>query len=107
MPWFGLHRGIEGVEEVYTLILANLEVLAFEPHVAFGEGEDAAMFGRFRYRAKSTGKIVESDWAIHAVVRGGRFVGFHFYEDDYTLATAFRHEGGWEVENHLGRRRVP
>ena len=24
MPWFGVHRGIEGVEEVYSLILANL-----------------------------------------------------------------------------------
>jgi hypothetical protein len=39
--------------------------------------------------------------------RGGRIIRFHFYEGDYTLATAFRHGGSWEVENHLGRQRIP
>jgi uncharacterized protein len=107
VAWFGVHHGIEGVEEVYSLILVNINVLGFEPHVSFDEGENAAMFGWFRYRAKSTGKVVESDWAIQAVVRNGRIIRFHFYEDDYTLATAFRHGGSWEVENHIGRHQVP
>ena len=45
--------------------------------------------------------------AIRATVHHGLITYFHFYEDDYTLATAFRRSGSWKIENHLGCREVP
>lgn len=107
MPWLGVHYGVGGVKEVYALFFADVEVLVFAPNVAIDDGEHVAMFGHLRYRARRTGKVVESDWAIHAILRAGRIWRFHFYADDYTLATAFRHGGRWDVENHLERREVP
>jgi ketosteroid isomerase-like protein len=107
VPWYGTRRSPAGVKEVYTLLLTNMELLAFEPEVAFGSGENAAMFGKFRFRSKITGKVVDSAWAIRATVHDGRITYFQFYEDDYTIASSFRRGGSWDIENHLERRQVP
>lgn len=107
MPWIGLKHGLDGVKGVFGQILENVDVLEYKTDVSFGEGESAAAFGTFKYRAKKTGRTVDSDWAIHAAMRDGKIVYFHFYEDSYVLASAFRHGGGWDVENHLGRGTVP
>ena len=86
---------------MYALLLANLELLDFEPKVAFGSGENAAMFGKFRFRSKITGKVVDSEWAIRATVHDGRITYFQFYEDDYTIASTFRTGGSWDIANPL------
>ena len=107
LPWIGLKHGLDGVKSVFGRILENVDVLDYKTDVSFGEDENAAAFGTFKYRSKKTGRTVDSDWAIHAAMRDGKFVYFHFYEDSYALASAFRHTGGWDVENHLGRGTVP
>jgi ketosteroid isomerase-like protein len=107
MPWFGVHNGRDGVKELNALLLANLEVVEFELTLAFGFEEHAAAFGRWCYRSKTTSKVVESDWAVRATVRDGLITYYHFFESDYTLGTAFRKSGSWQIENHLGSRQVP
>jgi ketosteroid isomerase-like protein len=107
VPWYGTRHSPAGVKEAYALLLTNLELLAFEPAVAFGAGENAAMFGRFRFRSKITGKLVDSEWAIRAKVHDGRITYFQFYENSYTVASTFRRGGSWDIENHLGRQQVP
>ena len=101
VPWYGTRHSPAEVKEVYALLLANLELLAFEPKVAFGSGENAAMFGKFRFRSKITGKVVDSEWAIRAAVHDGRITYFQFYEDDYTISSTFRRGGRWDVATHL------
>jgi uncharacterized protein len=98
VPWYGTRYTRALVKEGYALLLANLEVLAFYPEAAFGSGENAAMFGRFRFLSKITGKVVDSDWAIHATVHDGRITYFHLYEDNYTIASTFRRGGTWDIE---------
>ncbi|MEA2149083.1 MAG: uncharacterized protein QOD69_913 [Solirubrobacteraceae bacterium] len=107
MPWFGVHQGRDGVKELNALLLANLEMMEFELTLAFGFHEHAAAFGRWRYRSKTTSKEVASDWAVRATVCDGLITYYHFFESDYTLATAFRRSGSWQIENHLGSRQVP
>lgn len=54
-PWCGTHRqaGPESIVRTFVDVGRYWNIIAFEPDAVFGEGEYAAMFGRFTYRSTS------------------------------------------------------
>lgn len=107
IPWAGLHRGREAVKSFFGLLTGSIEVVSFEPSEFIAQGDAVAVFGHFRYRAVSTGKVMETDWAIRIRMENGQISHYHFYEDTFAIAAAFRHSGTWEVENAGSQRTVP
>jgi ketosteroid isomerase-like protein len=82
-------------------------VLSFDAREFIAQDDAVAVFGHFRYRAVSTGKDMETDWAIRIRMKDGRIARYHFFEDTFAIAAAFRHGGSWDVENAGRRRTVP
>lgn len=107
IPWAGVHRGREAVKSFFALLTGSIQVLSFDPREFVAQGNAVAVFGHFRYRAFSTGKGMETDLAIRIQMRDGQIARYHFYEDTFAIATAFRHGGSWDVENAGSRRAVP
>lgn len=107
IPWIGTYRGREAVKDFLIRLVQSVEVLRFEPRDYIAQDGKVAVFGYFKYRARSTGKDMETDWAIHAQMKDGLIARYHFYENTFAIAEAFRHSGSWEVENDGSRRTVP
>jgi hypothetical protein len=64
----------------------------------FGSDENVAVFGDFRYKSHSLGKVVSSPFSILVKVVNGQVVYLQFQEDSYATAASFRKEGSWTVQ---------
>ena len=106
LPWLGVHRGWEAVKEFLAHMHRNLEVTAFGPREVISEGDKAAAFGWFRLRALSSGRTADISYSIRMELRDGLIVKYHFLENTFDVATAFRSSGEWLLETD-GKRRVP
>jgi uncharacterized protein len=74
MPWCGTHQnaGPESIVQTFVDVGRYWEKLSFESEALFGSGEHAAMFGKFSYRSRVLGKVVNTPFAVFAKVRNGR-----------------------------------
>ena len=64
--------------------------------------ENVAVFGDFRYRSKSLGKVVSSPFSILVKVVDGKVTYLQFLEDTYATAASFRKDGSWTVQTEPG-----
>jgi hypothetical protein len=60
-----------------------------------------AVFGDFRDKSRSLGKVVTSPFAILVKVVDGRVTYLQFLEDSYATAASFRQDGSWTVQPEL------
>jgi uncharacterized protein len=71
---------------------------AFKLSAMFASGENVAVFGDFRYRSHSLGKVVSSPFSIFVKVVDGQVTYMQFLEDSYATASSFRKSGSWTVQ---------
>jgi hypothetical protein len=71
MPWCGTHEnaGPESIVQTFVDVDRYWEKLSFEVEALFGEGEFAAMFGRFSYRSRVMSRVVNTPFAVFAKVK--------------------------------------
>jgi ketosteroid isomerase-like protein len=65
-------------------------------------GLNVAVFGDFRYRSNSLGKVVSSPFSILVKVADGKVTYLQFLEDSYATAASFRKDGSWTVQTEPG-----
>jgi ketosteroid isomerase-like protein len=100
MPWAGTSHGPQAVLDNLGAMFSRWENLAFNVTTMFGSGENVAVFGAFRYRSNSLGKIVSSPFSILVKVADGQVTYLQFLEDSYATAASFRKHGSWTVQTH-------
>jgi ketosteroid isomerase-like protein len=99
MPWCGTQHGPETIVKTFVDVGRYWEVEAFEPRAAFGDGENAAMFGSFTYRSTVLGKQVTSPFAVFAKVVDGKCTYLQFMEDTLATTGSFRQGGEWKIHS--------
>jgi ketosteroid isomerase-like protein len=107
LPWLGLYHGREALKGFLTHMHRNLEVTAFGPREVISEGNRAAAFGWFRLHALSTGRFVDIAYAILCELRDGRIVKYHFIENTFDVAGAFRTDGSWSIATDEANKQIP
>ncbi len=107
LPWLGLHRGKEAVRNFLDHMHRNLEVTAFEAREVISQGNKAAAFGSFRLRSRSTGRTADISCSIYFELRDGLIVKYHFLENTFDVAAAFRTGGSWWIETDGAQRSIP
>ena len=75
---------------------------AFNVTAMFASGENVAVFGDFRYKSNSLGKVVSSPFSILVKVVDGTVTYLQFLEDSYATAASFRKDGSWTVQTEAG-----
>ena len=88
MPWAGTSQGPQA-------FLDNLGAM-------FASDENVAVFGDFRYKSNSLGKVVSSPFSILVKVADGKVTYLQFLEDSYATAASFRKNGSWTVQTEPG-----
>ena len=71
---------------------------AFNLTTMFASEENVAVFGDFRYKSHSLGKVVSSPFSILVKVVNGKVTHLQFLEDSYATAASFRKNGSWTVQ---------
>ena len=90
LPYAGLHRGRDEVARFFETFGRVSEFEVFEPQEYFAKGDKVVVLGHERQRVRTTGQVVETEWAMVFVLRDGRITQFHNYVDTHAVAAAHR-----------------
>jgi ketosteroid isomerase-like protein len=98
MFWAGTSVGPKAFLDNMGGIFTHWDAEAFNVKTVFGSGENVAVFGDFRYKSKSIGKVVSSPFSIWVKVVDGQVTYLQFLEDTYATASSFRKDGKWTIQ---------
>ncbi|MDB5040622.1 MAG: hypothetical protein JWN27_1348 [Candidatus Eremiobacteraeota bacterium] len=98
LPWAGTWFGPKAFLDVRAGISSQWDIEAFNVTTMFASDENVGVFGDFRYKSKSLGKVVASPFAILVKVVDGKVTYVQFMEDTYAAASSFRKQGTWTVQ---------
>jgi ketosteroid isomerase-like protein len=98
MPWAGTSHGPQAFIGHLTMMFTRWENQAFNVTTMFASGENVAVFGDFRYKSHSLGKVVSSPFSILVKVVEGMVTYVQYLEDSYATAASFRQHGSWTVQ---------
>ena len=102
MPWAGTSHGRQAFFRNLTEMYSRWENQAFNVTTMLASGENVAVFGDFRYKSNSLGKVVSSPFSILVKVVDGKVTYLQFLEDSYATAASFRKDGSWTVQLEAG-----
>jgi uncharacterized protein len=102
MPWAGTSRGPQAVLGNLGKMFTRWDNQAFNVTTMFASDENVAVFGDFRYKSHSLGKVVSSPFSILAKVIDEKVTYVQFLEDSYATAASFRKGGSWIVQTEPG-----
>jgi ketosteroid isomerase-like protein len=97
-PWTGTSTGPQAFLDNLGAMFTRWENQAFNVAAVFGSDEDVAVFGDFRYKSHSLGRVVSSPFSIHVKVVDGKVTLLQCQEDTYATAASFRKSGSWTVQ---------
>jgi ketosteroid isomerase-like protein len=98
MPWAGTSNGPQAFLGNLGTMFTRWENQAFNVTTMFASDENVAVFGDFRYKSHSLGKVVSSPFSILLKVIDGKVTYLQFLEDSYATAGSFRKSGSWTVQ---------
>lgn len=107
LPWLGLYQGREALKGFLEHMHSNLDVVAFGPRDVITDCQRGAAFGWFRLRARSSGRSADISYAIQFEVLDGRIAKYHFLENTFDVAAAFRAGGAWLIDTDGAQHRIP
>jgi ketosteroid isomerase-like protein len=107
LPRLGIYHGREGLKGFLGHMHRNLEVTAFGPREVISEGDKAAAFGWFRLRALPTGRTADISYSIRFELHDGLIIKYHFLENTFDVAAAFRAGGSWLMDTDGAKHNVP
>ena len=81
IPFAGVRRGREQVLEFFGVLDAALTFERFEPREFMAQGDKVVVLGRSRDRMKSTGRVVENEWAAVFTLKDGKIAKYQVLED--------------------------
>ena len=102
LPWAGTSRGPQAFLGNLGEMFTRWENQAFNVTTMLAADENVAVFGDFRYKSHSLGKVVSSPFSILVKVVDGKVTYLQFLEDSYATAASFRSGGSWTVQTEPG-----
>ncbi|MCC6473766.1 MAG: nuclear transport factor 2 family protein [Burkholderiales bacterium] len=89
IPFAGVRRGRQGVEDFFRILAQSLEILSFEPRQFIAQGDAVVVMGAERSRAKPTGRQYGQEWAHYYRLRNARIAECRIIENTAVMAAAF------------------
>jgi uncharacterized protein len=89
VPYTGLRRGKDAVEEFFRVLAQSEDVQAFEPYAYVSKNDMVIALGRYAARVKSNGRTAEFDWVHVFRFRGDKVSGWREYLDTLSLANVY------------------
>jgi ketosteroid isomerase-like protein len=91
VPWLGRRTTTRAVGEFFAQMGNHVDRKAFDIARIVVDGPNAVVLGRAAVVVRSTGKLIDTQFAIHFVVDSdGRISRFVMFEDSWHVAEAMR-----------------
>ncbi|MDT4913691.1 MAG: uncharacterized protein QOC66_2819, partial [Pseudonocardiales bacterium] len=90
LPWAGTSHGPQAFLDNLGQMFTRWENQEFNVTTMFAAEDNVAVFGDFRYKSYSLGKVVSSPFSILVKVVDGKVTYLQFLEDTYATAGSFR-----------------
>ncbi|MDB6012247.1 MAG: ketosteroid isomerase [Gammaproteobacteria bacterium] len=90
LPWVGHKSGRQAVADFVRDSASMVERISFEVHDVLANDERAVILGGLSTRIKSTGKIINTAFAIILTIVGGEITHFLMLEDSLATSRAAR-----------------
>jgi uncharacterized protein len=81
VTYAGIRRGKDKVADLFKVIAEASEFEQFEAEEFLAQGDKVVALGHERQRIKSTGQVVENDWAMVFTLRDGKIARYRNYVD--------------------------
>ncbi|WP_329437271.1 nuclear transport factor 2 family protein [Streptomyces sp. NBC_01280] len=89
IPWVPEVDSAEGMRGFFELLQAHVQAKEFDLRQVIAEGDDVVLIGRMVSEVKTTGRDIDTAFALHTTVQDGRITRYHLYEDSYAVAKAY------------------
>lgn len=89
IPYAGRYRGLDEARRFFETVLASVEVHVFDAQDFLASGDKVVVTGHLRLTARSTGGVIESDFAHIITLRDGRWLRFRDFMDTAVAVKAF------------------
>lgn len=86
MPWTGVRRSREAVCAFFPELARSVEPRQYAVTRILADDTMAVIIGELTSAIRSTGRLVESPFAIEFTVRDGRIVRYRLHEDSHAVA---------------------
>jgi ketosteroid isomerase-like protein len=90
LPWIGHKTGRQAAADLFRDIRMLTEPVKFEVEEILGSADRAAIVGALATRIKSSGKVVNTQFAIVLTISDDRITRFQMLEDSFDLSRAAR-----------------
>ena len=94
IPYAGDYRGIEAATEFFNTVGAHIEIVAMEPWLFIGDGDNLAVWGHQTFHRPATGHTWESEFAHIITLRDGRWLHFRDFMNSALTHQAFAQSVG-------------
>lgn len=92
LPVAGVYRGRKDMEVFFRKLADTIGFSQFEPREYVAQGDRVLALGRYRGKAKATGREFVADWVMAWTIRNEKAIEFQEYTDTEAMAEAFRGE---------------
>jgi ketosteroid isomerase-like protein len=89
IPYANTYRGIEQARRFFEIVLSSVDINQFDAEDIFGTGDKVVVTGHLNLKARSTGRIIDSDFVHVITLRGGKWLRFRDFMNTATAAAAF------------------
>ena len=89
IPWVPEVDSAEGMRTFFDLLQTHVQAREFDLRHVVADGDDVVLVGRMVSEVKATGRTIDTAFALHTTVQGGRITRYHLYEDTYAVARAY------------------
>ena len=89
-PVYGRYEGPSGVGQFFQQLAQAEEILQFEPHEYFANGDDVIALGWLESRIRSTGKTAQTNWTMLFRIRDQKVVHYEMFADTAAQLAAYK-----------------
>ncbi|MFG3343538.1 nuclear transport factor 2 family protein [Streptomyces sp. NPDC048018] len=89
VPWVPEVDSADGMRTFFDLLRTHVRAERFDLRQVLVDGDDVVLFGHMVSEVRTTGRTIDTAFALHTTVRDGRITRYHLYEDTYAVAKAY------------------
>ena len=89
IPYAGIYRGKDQARDFFETVLASVDINQFDPEEMLSDADKVIVTGHLNLKARSTGRIIDSDFVHVITLTNGRWSRFRDFMDTSVAQAAF------------------